>query len=351
MSAKSMVNVLQNTRILEEYRDRCYVNNILCQQACDYYGKIKILISIPLIILSSVMTILNSSELNSSVDDKGEMKKGIQILNIILNAFTIILLSLSTTLKISEKQSNFRTLSVKYNKLCHVLEDNLVYCSDKISHNTIFELVVEYDNLNESQEYSFPEHIKMRVKNMYKNKKTLPNILNCETDFIGSFKTKNIAEKYKVAHYEKDKCEEKQKNNTNMGSCDGDDLHNWKRSKKQLFVNIKEPASHFGRIKSSPYMNYAESPFVKHYNKRKFATESFTEEDFGNMFSRMSSADKDYKEEKHVSIKISENPPKNIIVAQTMLGKNNSDLLKKEKDNNVDISGNEINKSGSNDSC
>lgn len=183
MSTKSLNYILKNTRILEEYRDKCYVNNVLCQKSSEYYGRLKMLISIPLIILSSIMTVMNSAELNSSSIDIYYMRI-VKILNIILNSFTVLLISFNNTFKISEKHNQFRILSIKYIKLCHVLEDNLVYSINQISHNTIFELVVEYDNLNESLEYSFPDHIKRAVKKMYKNKKTLPNILNCETDFI-----------------------------------------------------------------------------------------------------------------------------------------------------------------------
>lgn len=183
MSSKSLNYIDKNTRILEEYRDKCYVNNVLCQRSSEYYGRLKMLISIPLIVLSSIMTVMNSAELNSSSLDNNYMRV-VKILNIILNSFTVLLISFNNTFKITEKHNQFRLLSIKYIKLCHVLEDNLVYSIHHISHQTIFELIVEYDNLNETLEYNFPEHVKRAVKKMYLNKKTLPNILNCETDFV-----------------------------------------------------------------------------------------------------------------------------------------------------------------------
>lgn len=183
MSSKSLNYIVKNTRILEEYRDKCYVNNVLCQRSSEYYSGLKMLISIPLIVLSSIMTVMNSAELNSSSLDNNYMRV-VKILNIILNSFTVLLISFNNTFKISEKHNQFRLLSIKYIKLCHVLEDNLVYSIHQISHQTIFELIVEYDNLNETLEYNFPEHVKRAVKKMYLNKKTLPNILNCETDFV-----------------------------------------------------------------------------------------------------------------------------------------------------------------------
>lgn len=183
MSSLNMNYVLKNTKILEEYRDKCYVNNVLCQRSSEYYGRLKMLISIPLIVCSCIMTVMNSTELNSSNLNTNFMRI-VKILNIILNSLTVLLISFNNTFKISEKHNQFRILSIKYIKLCHVLEDNLVYSINNISHQNIFELVVEYDNLNESLEYSFPDHIKRAVKKLYVNKKTLPNILNCETDFV-----------------------------------------------------------------------------------------------------------------------------------------------------------------------
>lgn len=269
-------NILQNTKILEEYRDRCYVNNVLCQKSCDFYGKIKLLISIPLILLSSLMTILNSSELNSTEIDYN-FQKGIKVLNIILNAFTVVLISLTNTLKISEKQSNFRNLAIKYNKLCHVIEDNLIYSVDNISHKSIFELITEYDNLNEALEYSFPEHIKNRVKAIYKNKRTLPNILNCETDFVGSCKKMNIVEKYKHVHHSNHPDDKKhpEKDVYNIKK----DVHNSFRISENEMKEWKKRDLKDNFSDTSPSMFPCESPFVKHFKKHAITRALSSEDD------------------------------------------------------------------------
>ena len=75
------------------------------------------MVNIPLILSSSVMTILNSlSEINST-----DMKYA----NIILNATTATILSLIGNFKISEQETNFKTIGVKMNKLTHRIEDIL----------------------------------------------------------------------------------------------------------------------------------------------------------------------------------------------------------------------------------
>lgn len=395
-SGKSVSNVYQNTRILEEYRDRCYVNNVLCQFSSDYYGKLKMVLSIPLIILSSVMTILNSSELNSA-SSTDSMRKGTQILNIILNTFTIILISLGNTLKYNEKESNFRVLAIKYNKLCHIFEDNLVYSASKISHGTIFELITEYDNLNETLEYSFPEHIKNKVKKIYKGNRTLPNILNCETDFIRSIENigvnDDIIDKYKNVAYatqdaqatqatrdinsddvllktqqhrfsrenSADKQFKRALNFINGGSNGSNRVDgSYIKKKTQQYYNDTDvsPKINYNTTRriSSPYLSKCESPFVKHYRKRKtsitmeelYNTEDgeikvnkkpepirYTEDSSDNENRRgilsktpsdksNNNDDSSDNDSKHVSINISETPTNKSIINNTILNKYNS---------------------------
>lgn len=165
---------LKKTIILEGYRDKCYVNNILCQMSFEYYNRIKSIISVPLILSTSVMTILNSSDIKAS-----DMK----IANIVLNGLTVLILALVNNFKFAEKASNFRSLSLKYNKLCHIIEDKLVYDIDNVSNDVINDIIKEYDSFNELLEYPFPNSIKNTVRKTYKNKKSLPNILNCTTQF------------------------------------------------------------------------------------------------------------------------------------------------------------------------
>lgn len=171
---------MNKIEILEQYRDKSYVSNVLCQSSSDFYNTLKSIISIPLILSSSVMTILNSSDINTD-----QMK----IANIVLNGCTVVLLSLSSNFKVAEKQTSFRTLALKFNKLCHLIEDKLMYDIDKITHQEIKEIIKDYDTLHEALEFTFPHHIKTRTRNTYKNKRTLPNILNCENSFVIDVKT------------------------------------------------------------------------------------------------------------------------------------------------------------------
>ena len=166
--------MISKTKLLEDYRDKCYVSNILCQLSSEHYGRFKNIFSIPLLLSSSVMTILNSSDIQAS-----DMK----IANIILNGSTFLLIGLMNNFKFVEKQNSFRSVGMKFNKLCHSIEDKLTYNITDVSSEVINNFIREYDSLNEILEYSFPERIKNKVKCEYKDLKTLPNVLNCISTF------------------------------------------------------------------------------------------------------------------------------------------------------------------------
>lgn len=160
--------------ILNDYRDKSYVSNILCQSSADYYGYISSIISIPLILLSSVMTILNSSDIPAS-----DMK----ISNIVINGTTVLILSLSNNFKVNEKISNFKSIAIKYNKLCHHIEDILNLSIDTVNNEQVREIIKMYDDTTEQIDFTFPYHIKERIKKTYCGKRKLPNVLNCTEDF------------------------------------------------------------------------------------------------------------------------------------------------------------------------
>jgi hypothetical protein len=163
-------------KLLQSYRDKSYITSILCSQSEEHFSFIKSLVNIPLILSSSVMTILNSlSETNST-----DMKYA----NIILNATTATILSLIGNFKLTEQSTNFKTIGLKMNKLCHKIEDLLTIDLENTSIEHIRAIITEYDNLNENIDFGFPGFIKNRVKRTYEGKKVLPNVLNCELSFI-----------------------------------------------------------------------------------------------------------------------------------------------------------------------
>jgi len=164
-----------HVKLLESYRDKAYITSILCAQSSEHFSFLRSMVNLPLIISSSVMTVLNSMS-----DNSNEMKYA----NIVLNTWTSLILSIIGNFKLTEQATNFKQIEIKMNKLTHKIEDFLSIDLENTKIEDIRAIINEYDVLNESLDFPFPNFIKNRVKKIYSGKKTLPNILNCEISFV-----------------------------------------------------------------------------------------------------------------------------------------------------------------------
>jgi hypothetical protein len=162
-----MISEIQ-IKTLEQYRDKSFVSSVLCEQSASLYSRLKTFINLPLILSSSAMSILNSSNF-----DPEDMK----VPNIIINSCTALILSLISNFKITEKQNNFKSISLKFIKLTHQIEDELANNQENMTADIIRNIITSYDSLNEQIDYDHPEYIKNRFRELYKDKRTLPNIL------------------------------------------------------------------------------------------------------------------------------------------------------------------------------
>ena len=166
----------EQIKLLESYRDKAYITSILCSQSAEHFSFLRSIINIPLILSSSTMTVLNSM-------DEGT-NNNMKYTNIVLNAWTSLILSLVGNFKLTEQATNFKQIDIKMNKLTHKIEDFLSIDLESTKIEDIRAIINEYDSLNESLDFPFPNFIKNRVKKIYSGKKTLPNILNCEISFV-----------------------------------------------------------------------------------------------------------------------------------------------------------------------
>ena len=166
----------EQIKLLESYRDKAYITSILCSQSAEHFSFLRSIVNIPLILSSSTMTVLNS--MNEGTNNN------MKYANIVLNAWTSLILSLVGNFKLPEQATNFAQIQVKMNKLCHQIEDRLSIDLENTNIEHIRAIINDYDALYEQLDYSFPNFIKNRVKKIYSGKKVLPNILNCEISFI-----------------------------------------------------------------------------------------------------------------------------------------------------------------------
>ena len=165
----------EQIKLLESYRDKAYITSILCSQSAEHFSFLRSIVNIPLILSSSTMTVLNS--MSEGNDNK------MKFANIILNAWTSLILSLVGNFKLPEQFTNFAQSQLKFNSLCHQIEDRLSIDLENTNIEHIRAIINDYDALYEQLDYSFPNFIKNRVKKIYFGNRTLPNVLNCQQVF------------------------------------------------------------------------------------------------------------------------------------------------------------------------
>ncbi len=144
----------EHVKLLGSYRDKAYITSILCAQISEHFEFLRSIINIPLILSSSVMTVMNI--MNESNNNE------IKISNIVINTWTSLILSLVGNFKLTEQATNFKQIEIKMNKLTHKIEDFLSIDLESTKIEDIRAIINEYDVLNESLDFPFPNFIKNR---------------------------------------------------------------------------------------------------------------------------------------------------------------------------------------------
>ena len=128
---------------------------LLCSKANSYWSMVKFAFNIPLVLTSSAMCIINSVS-----DDANTVK----IPNIVVNAISVLIISLNNSIKASEKCDLFRRLSQQFLLLAGQIEnDNEITDSD-------FQLIaLKYENLiNDCLFEEVPNRYKLQVAESFK---------------------------------------------------------------------------------------------------------------------------------------------------------------------------------------
>ena len=154
--------------LIDDFNDRSFIYTDLCSSSSSYYSKCKYIFSIPVILVSSILSILNSN-----IVDEKQMK----LLNISCNVLIALLMSLTNLFKFAEKQQSFKIWSAKFTELNHSLQTQ-ISLEESISKEYILNFIEKYDNIVSSMDFEIPEHIKKKIHDKYKTKKTLPIIIN-----------------------------------------------------------------------------------------------------------------------------------------------------------------------------
>ena len=153
---------------LKALLDKTYITGILCELSYNYYNFINNCIMLPTILGSSLLTIMNSADI-----DNNKMK----IINITLNGLNTLILAISTNYKLNDRINNYKTNKNKSIKLQHLMESYILK-NNATTPEILEGFINEYDKIHEELIFGFPYHIKMKVIKKYQSKKSLPNSLS-----------------------------------------------------------------------------------------------------------------------------------------------------------------------------
>ena len=155
--------------------DRCECLTLLSTRASSFWNRTSVILNIPLILTSSAMCIINS--ISEKSDD-------VKIPNIVVNAVSVLMMSIINNIKAGEKYDNFKRLSQLFLELAQEID---VIDGDEIDIDKYNMLVLKYDNLIRSCNFEhIPTNIKNEVSMLFQtNNKHIPIQLN---GVIGGFK-------------------------------------------------------------------------------------------------------------------------------------------------------------------
>jgi len=158
--------------LINEYYDKSFISSLLCELSYGFYSFLYQCIIFPTILSSSILTVLNSSEIDKDV---------IKIINIVINGINTILLAINSNFKLNDRYNHFRTMKIKFNALNHRIEsDKNKKLNDPNFVINFDDIINTFDNLYNDLSYQFPNHIKTKVIKKYGNHRKLPNSLQVE---------------------------------------------------------------------------------------------------------------------------------------------------------------------------
>lgn len=130
---------------------------LLTSKANGYWSMIKFAFNIPLVLTSSAMCIINSIS-----DDANEVK----IPNIVVNAVSVLIMSLNNSIKASEKCDLFKRLSQQFLLLSGQIENDA-----ELDENEFNIIAIKYENLiNDTLFEEIPYRYKIQVADSFRDR-------------------------------------------------------------------------------------------------------------------------------------------------------------------------------------
>ena len=157
---------------IEKLLDKCESMTLLCTRTATYWSYIKMGFNIPLVFTSSGMCIINSISTDANT---------VKIPNIVVNAISVLIMSLSNSIKASEKFEIFKKLSQQFMLLSQELE--ALDEEDADFKEKLNNISLKYDNLIQDCAFEeIPQKTKTNVSKLFSDaNRYLPIQLNGTT--------------------------------------------------------------------------------------------------------------------------------------------------------------------------
>lgn len=168
---------MENNRkelILKEYQDKTFITAILCDKHYQYYYKINMISMLPLILGSSILTVLNSSPIKEEI---------MKYINVSINGLNTIIIALITQYKLQDRINTYKTLYNKNQKLSHKIE-SIINNSTDITDKILDDIITEYDILQNDNQYTYLSYYKNKIIKAYAGKRNMPNSLSVEAELV-----------------------------------------------------------------------------------------------------------------------------------------------------------------------
>lgn len=148
--------------------DKCEAMVLLTTKASTHWSFIKFCFNIPLVLTSSAMCIINSISTNA---------EDVKIPNIVVNAVSVLIMSLNNTIKSSEKFEIFKKLSQSFMFLAQEIE---AFETNNLEKEQYDFIMLKYDNLIKDCPFEeIPIKYKKEVSKLYNDaNKYIPLQLN-----------------------------------------------------------------------------------------------------------------------------------------------------------------------------
>lgn len=169
--------------------DKCEAMTLLCTKASSHWSLIKFGFTIPLVLTSSAMCIINSISEDSET---------VKIPNIVVNALSVLVMSLNNSIKASEKFESFKKLSQQF----MVLSQDIEVLEGEVDREQYSILSLKYENLIQDCAFEeIPHSYKQQVGKIYSDAgRYIPIQLN---GVIGNTKKRNSKENKDIVMCEK----------------------------------------------------------------------------------------------------------------------------------------------------